>query len=233
MRKYIPWIFKVLFVALLPFTYAYAGTDITLKDEVRDFLLESIPWNGDEVMVEEIEFRGYNPAKDIYDDVEMRLPKRTRVPGRITFPVKLLRDGKEIKSLWASAKVKVMKDVVVSLRPLRMREKIGREDVRIVSMEVTEVPKSAAMSIEDVVGKIVKRPIGAGMVVKTDYIKPEAIIRRGDSVVVRVEGRLISIKSSAVAMEDGYKGGTIMIRTSYGKRVFARVAGPGEVVIDF
>lgn len=217
--------------ALLIFTGAYAGEE-RIKTEITKEILAAVPWSGSGVSVEDIELYGYDPAADKYDSVKVGLPKSAGYIGKLTVSVSLLSKGREVKTVMASATVKAFKELVVAVNPVRMGQKIERDDLRLQRMEARDM-FGALDSIDEAAGMVAKRPITAGSVVKKDYIKPETVIRRGDRVSVLISNDKMKIKTAATAVEDGYNNKTITARTASGKEVSGKVVGPGEILVEF
>ncbi len=122
--------------------------------------------------------------------------------------------------------------VVITLRPLGIGEIIGREDV--VWKEGKRRSPREASSIEEVVGKRVRRPIGKGNRVKLDYLEEPSVVRRGEEVILLVEKGNLRITAKGIAREEGGRGDLIMVENiSSGKVVTGRVVEPRVVKVDF
>jgi len=146
--------------------------------------------------------------------------------------VALIRHGRVVKTVVATARVSFVRDVVVALRPIRMRERIGADDVELISKDVTAIPARALFSLADVVGKAAKRPISEGRVVRADYLRRVTLVKRGQLLDVRVESGLIMVRSRATAMSDGFMGSPIKARASGGREISGLVTGPGQMVVN-
>ncbi|MEK7773966.1 MAG: flagellar basal body P-ring formation chaperone FlgA [Deltaproteobacteria bacterium] len=218
--------------ALLLITGAYAGTEERIKTEITRDILAAAPWEGSGIEVDDIQIYGYDPAADGFDAVKVLLPRPANYAGRLTVTVSLISKGREVKTLRASATVRMFKEVVVALNPIRMGQKIQKDDLKLQRMEATDM-FGALGSIDEAAGMIAKRPITAGSVVKKDYMKPEAVIRRGDRVSVLISNSKLKIKTAATAVEDGYNDKMVSARTASGKEVSGRVVGPGEILVEF
>ncbi len=216
---------------MLLFTGAYAG-DGRIEKEITREILAAVPWSGSDVSVEDIEIYGYDPAVDKYDVVRVALPRSASYIGKTGVSVSLFLKGREVKTVMASAMVKAFKELVVAVNPVRMGQKIEKGDLRLQRMEARDM-FGALDSIDEAAGMIAKRPITAGSVVKKDYIKPEAVIRRGERVSVLISNNRMKIKTAATAVEDGYNNKTISARTASGKEVSGKVVGPGEILVEF
>ncbi len=194
-------------------------------------IIESLPWEKSNIEVSEISIPGVEEAGD-YDDARVRVPASMAKVGKASFPVSFFRDGIETKTLWATAQIKVYKQAVVALKPLKANRVIRKSDVKLSRVDVRDTQDSL-FSIDEVAGMVARRPITAGSVIKKDYIKPEILVKRGENVVVSVESDSIRIRSKGTATEDGYRGRYISVRTGSGREVLGRVIGPGEIAIEF
>lgn len=219
-------------MALLSTYTAAASMDEAIKAEVTREILENSPWDGNDVEIEELQLMGFDPAIDRYDSVKANMPKGAKGLGKVSVSVTLYMKGKEVKSIWASARVKVFREVAVALNALRMNQKISAGDLKMQRMEVRDMP-DVFISLKELEGMLAKRPISAGSVIKKDYIKPEALIKRGEKVAVVIENKKLRIKTVGTATEDGYRDGFVTVRTGAGKEVSGRVSGPGEMTIEF
>lgn len=214
------------FLLMLIPAFAYAGPT---EEFVRGELSSMLPWEAGSVEIDDIEIPGIQAGNGAA--LKLDMPKRPSGPGKVSFKLEVV--GKNAaKVYWGSAKVKVFKEAVVALRPLKGKTRITPADVTVTRVPLGEATESFS-SVEDVSGMLAKRPISAGAVIKKDYVKHEAVVRRGQNVVVSVEGPTIKIKSKGVAAEDGHIGSVIHVRTASGKEVPGQVTGPGEIVISF
>lgn len=197
--------------------------------EIRAALLKVSPWNGAKVEVEEIEVPGID--RERFDAIEVRLSNPKAI-GKVAFLTVLKRDGKEIKTLWGSARIRVYRDTLVALRALKMKSKLSADDVKLVSVEVKDAPDAVA-SIDELEGMVVRRPVPAGSVIKRDYLKPELIIKKGERVTVWLESKSIKVKTAAIASEDGGRGGVVAARALSGREISGVVTGPGQLLVEF
>jgi len=214
-------------LVLLP-VQSEAATDAV--SFIKRELLNGLPWDKGSVEIDEVETPGLDPAQ--YDSLRLDLPRRITSPGRISFSLELRSKGREAKTIWGRARVRVFTEAVVALKALKGRTKIAASDLNVARVELEEA-RDAFSTIEDAVGQVVLRPIAAGSVLQKDYVRPEVIVKRGERVAIRVESGNIMIRSAGVASEDGYRGGTVAVKTASGKEVLGTVAGPGEIIINF
>lgn len=211
---------------LLP-AFAYAGT---VEGFVKDELSSMLPWEREAIEVDEVGIPGF--AAGTGASLNLEVPKRIEGPGKVSFKVEVREKGSPVRVFWGSARVRVFKEAIVALRPMKAKTKITLDDVKTARVELIEATAAFA-SVDEIEGMVAKRPITAGSVIKKEYVRPETVIKRGEKVALMIEGPSIRIRSHGVAAEDGHMGGTIAVRTASGKEVPGLVSGPGEIVIGF
>ncbi|HUU10001.1 MAG TPA: flagellar basal body P-ring formation chaperone FlgA [Phycisphaerae bacterium] len=82
-------------------------------------------------------------------------------------------------------------------------------------------------------GQLALRPIRTGEVVSEALVRPsrpKLVVRRNDSVIMRIVGELFQVTDIGQALEDGHQGNLIRVRNAGSKRVIvARVMADGVV----
>jgi len=224
-------ILSVMFLIALLVPTAAKGVEPSLGGAIARQLIDALPWDRSNVEVTEISIPRLEEAGS-YDDARVRVPMGMAKLGKTTFPVSFFKNGVEVKSLWATARIKVYRQAIVALKPLKANRRINSGDVKLTRVDVQET-QDAFFSVNEVAGMFAKRPIRAGEVVKKTYIKPERLVKRGDKVVVSVQGETLIVKSKGTATEDGFMGRSIGVRTASGREISGRVIGPGEIAINF
>ncbi len=220
---------KALLITLLVLALPALSYGLDADSEIKAALSKASPWSSAKVEVEEIEVPGIEREK--FDSIEVRLSNPKAI-GKAAFLAVLKRNGKETRTLWGSARIRVYRDALVALRALKMKSKISMNDVKLVSVEVKDAP-DAVGSIDELDGMVVKRPVAAGSILKRDCLKPESIVKKGERVTVWLESKSIKLKTAAVASEDGGKGGVIAARALSGREISGVVTGPGELLVEF
>jgi flagella basal body P-ring formation protein FlgA len=224
---------KLVLIALFTLSasgMAFAGDWV--KDEISRQIIEASPWEDSDVEVTEVEVSGIDAMEGRFDGIRIEAPKGVRSLGKVTVQAVLLKSGVPVKALWASARIRVFKDAVIAITPIKRGRKIQASDLAVKRIEARDAWDLPA-AIGDVLGKVSARSIAAGAVIKTGYLKDEAVIRRGDHIEIFMEDERIKIKTKGVATEDGAVGAVIAARSLTGRELRARVTGPGEAVLDF
>lgn len=82
-------------------------------------------------------------------------------------------------------------------------------------------------------GKIASRPLAAGTVIKADLVsvvKPALVVKRGQNVVMRIQGVGFSVSAVGQALQDGRAGNLIKVRNVDTARIIsARIVFDGTV----
>ena len=174
--------FVALLAASLPASAAPVG-NAQILDRVTAAVETDSRWRGAVVEVSDLDLsalerHGKVNAVRGFDAVKVEFLGQVRPGKRFTMKVVFLKDGKKLTDLLAMARISLFRDVVVAMRSLRIRDKVGGGDVRIERMQLREIDAPVFVSVADVVGMRVRRPIRAGAYIKKGYIQPETTIRR-------------------------------------------------------
>ncbi len=227
--KNLLWIFLALLITLPGVGWA---NERMLEAEITRQIVEALPWDAADVVVDDLDLRGFYAGPVDFDTVVVRLPNGMRKRGNVSASVALMENGREVRRFWTVAKIKVYREAVVALTSLKRNQEITRGDIKLERVELRGIT-NAATSLEDVLGMMPKRPINPGAVIKMNYLKPKILVRRGDAVVVKIENERFLMKTRATAVENGSRGATIRVRASSGKELRGMVVGPGEISVAF
>jgi len=203
-----------------------------LKEALREYLSVNSRWPDASIAIDNVKVYGEGFLNKEGNTFIITPRHRSRTTGRISFNVTLEKGAGRVASSVVTANVRYMKKVVVTSRPIRMRERIGSDDVRLSAMDISSIPVTAAISIDDVVGKSAKRPLSEGRVVREDYLQKTPMIKRGQTLDVRVRSAAIVVRTKARALSDGFLGGPVKATTAGGREISGEVSGPGQMVIN-
>ena len=133
--------------------------------------------------------------------------------------------------LWARVRVVVAVARVVAARDLKADLALEAAAVRVETRE--EVPAAGfATTVEEVAGKATRRAIAAGTALRSEWLEPAKVVRRGDTVQVEAVRGGARLQMECVAEASGAIGETIPIQNPVSKHSFpARVESKGKVVV--
>lgn len=219
-----------LILSILIFPPGALASEAEIVDKVRSHLFNTLPWDVGELKVEDIEVKGYR-GEIAFDDINIVPSAREKNIGKVTLGAELLRDGDVIRKVYVSARIKVMRPALIAVRSLKIKEEVTRDDLKTVFIEISKNPTDT-LTVDSAVGMIVKRPIKAGKVIKSTYLKRKSIIKKGERVRVVASINSIKVISKAQAVEDGYMGVPIRLEGKSGKEFEGTVVANGLVEVN-
>lgn len=123
-----------------------------------------------------------------------------------------------------------MQKVVIVTRTLPTGAPLTRDSV-ILESRLLDVPKDALKTLEGLNLFTTNRTVEGGSVLTKRLLTRAKLIRRGDSVLVSADGSGYAIQSQATALEDGYLGERIKVRSNdSGKDLFVKITGESKAV---
>jgi flagella basal body P-ring formation protein FlgA len=190
----------------------------------------------------------------VQNDVQKMLPaahielfdfSRQPAPeGELMFPVSGLRQGpaggywsgyvayggSHRFTLWARVKVTVSIARVVAAEDLKPGAALDSAQFHVETRE--EVPAAGFVSIvEEVAGKVLRRPVARGTALRTEWLAPAKVVLRGEAVRVEAVRGGARLELECVAEGSGAVGEIVPILNPVSQRRFpARVESKGRVV---
>ena len=134
--------------------------------------------------------------------------------------------------VWASVKLRVQGMRVVATENLVPGKPIRAGQVNLEPAEVYPMPRTAALTLDSVVGNSPRIPVAAGVAIYPGMVDAPKEVERGDTVQVEVQSGAALLKLEATAESAGRHGEPIRVHTLVSGRSFsARVAGKDRVVV--
>jgi flagella basal body P-ring formation protein FlgA len=160
--------------------------------------------------------------------VEMNYdPRARRVTGRLTMPGSA---ATRLKPVRVSGQLVETVEVVVPLRPVPRGETLFAGDLTIERRPRDGQANDVLSDIKAAVGKVAKRALIAGAVLRASDVQREEIVTRGEIVSIVYEARGLQLSMRGRANEGGALGDVITITNPQSKRQLqGTVTGPGRV----
>jgi len=185
--------------------------------DIRVRLISPSAWNG-----------------DLREGYRVRLKEASQgsIPGRSSFFMQIQRESRSPTSHWVSADIEVVRPVVAAERPLSSFHVVTAEDVKLVPHHLVRKGERYAFSIDEIVGKRVRRAVPQGAPILLGMVEDVPIIRAGDRVTLIVEGDGMEITTTGEAKENGYLGRRVaVINVESKKMVYGKVRDASSVVV--
>jgi flagella basal body P-ring formation protein FlgA len=133
-------------------------------------------------------------------------------------------------TLWARVKVTVAAARVVAAQDLKPGVALDAALLRLETRQ--EVPTAGfAVAVEELAGKVPRRPIAAGTAVRVEWLEPAKVVLRGETVLAEAIRGGAHLELECVAEASGAIGEIIPVLNPVSKQRFqARIESQGRVV---
>lgn len=112
-------------------------------------------------------------------------------------------------------------------------ERVAPDDIRMVYVDVRQVPPNAITAARDAEGLEPRWPVAPNSVLTRAQLKAPIMIERGDLVTAEYRANNIELTTKVVAIESGARGQVIRVRNpTSNKAIQGRVTDVARVTID-
>ncbi|MEH6625158.1 MAG: flagellar basal body P-ring formation chaperone FlgA [Motiliproteus sp.] len=127
--------------------------------------------------------------------------------------------------------IKVMREVVISLRPLPRNTILSGADVKLSLQDISSLQNGYFSNLDEINGYELKTSVPQNKVLNPTQLLPLLLVRKDDQVTIHAgKSELLSVRVAGIALEDGSINEQIRIQNAKsGKIIRARVVASGEV----
>ena len=178
----------------------------------------------------EIEVRQLDPRMRMaYCDKELTASLESPRPvGRITTRVRC--EGSSPWTVFVPAQVRLFREVVTAVRPLKRDDIVSEEDVALRERDVGQLGQGFLSSVDQAVGQKILRPTVIDQIIAPSFLEQPQMVRKGDQVVITARSGSISVRMPGEALSGGAFNEQIRVRNLNSKRVIkANIIGSGQV----
>jgi len=166
-------------------------------------------------------------------ELKARIRPGTELTGTVPVTVEAWVDGTQVRALSVALKVVPLVEVLVAARLIPRGTMLTPEDVRVdrrtLVPGVEPLREPAA-----VLGQRATRTITPGEPIMPTLLESPPLVRRGDTVILTVQGRGLMAVTQGEAREDGKAGQIIRVRNrTSGREVYGQVEGERSVRVSF
>ncbi len=159
--------------------------------------------------------------------IEAFMPNGAKMIGKTSIGVRC--NEKPGWSVFLQANIKVSTDLLVANRPLSQGLVLSADDFTVQTGELGQ--PGILTAPEQAVGKTLKFAIGAGQVLRLDMLRPDFVIKQGQSVRLYVRSIGFMVSSEGQAMNDATEGQAVRIKTVSGQVVSASASRDGSAEV--
>lgn len=203
-------------------------TQSFLELTVEDYLQRSEIQGRPEIQINRLDPRLRLPLCD--KDLTASLESPAQPIGRVT--VKVRCEGTSPWTVFVPGQVRLYRDVVIAIRPLKRESVLGEADLSLVERDVGLLNQGYLTSLEQALGKKLTRTLLPDQVLAPLHLQQAEVVRKSDQVVISARSGTINVRMPGEALSDGAPGEQIKVRNLSSQRVIrARVIGPGQVEV--
>ncbi len=140
--------------------------------------------------------------------------------------------GRHRLSVWARLTIAVSTTRVVAAENLGPGRVLDAAMLRVETRDEFPSPESFPAAIDEVAGKLLRRPVAAGTAIRTAWLDAPKAVTRGETVTVEARAGGAVIQAPGQAQGSGAVGQTIQVLNPMSNKRFpARVEARGKVAV--
>ena len=199
-----------------------------LEYTVEDYLASSQTEGRYEIQVNTLDPRLRMPLCSQELDATLESPAQPL--GRVTVRVRC--NGSAPWTVFVPAQVRLFREVVTVVHPLKRQSVIGPEDVVLRERDVGTLKQGFLSQLDQAVGMKLLRATVLDQVLTPQHLEQAEVIQKGDQVVIIARSGSLAVRMPGEALVKGGLSEQIRVRNLNSKRVVkARVTGPGQVEV--
>lgn len=212
---------------------------VTIEEEeirqiVSEFILRNISQDNKTVRIKDIRVPEAVILSKGRIAYKVSTPRGLELAGRCSIAVDFSVDGHLQKRVWATATVEILGPVLVTRKPLGRYKPITEDDIELQTMDLTDLPADVMTDPGEVLGKRMRRAVGARIPLRADLIELPPLVKRGDLVTIVAESNGMKITTLGEVKKKGRLGERIPVVNMDTKKILhARVIDSKTVKVDF
>ena len=190
----------------------WAGLEIKITYKFADKTFESLKAYSADAKLEVVDlFNSVKPA------------------GNVIFPVVITEDENS-KRIFVWTKVEVFENVVVANQRIKRGMVLDEKMISLKKRDIAMLPNSFFSDLVELISQEVKTTIPKNSTFFAWMVKRQPLVRRGEQVSVIVRAKNLAVKSTGLALSDGYIGGKIKVKQEKSKKTIEGILVSKDVV---
>lgn len=128
--------------------------------------------------------------------------------------------------------VRVWAPAAAPLAPLPTGARLDGSELQLIETDWAAAPGKPFTTVDELNGRVLVRPLPAGLPVRPTDLRPRQWFAQGDTVQILALGRGFSIQSEGQALAPGLEGQPVAVRTEAGRVLKALPVGQGRVELS-
>ena len=158
--------------------------------------------------------------------------ENNRFSGQLRFNLTATVPGENPVSFQAQARYDEWRIVPVAKRHVSRGSLISDQDVMLARMNVSALPRDAALEVDQIIGQEVSGDIALGEAFRSNRLAVPVVVNAGSQVLLLYQAPLFEATATGVALESGVQDQEIRVRNLGSKKIVSgRVAEAGLVLV--
>ncbi|MGH6989197.1 MAG: flagellar basal body P-ring formation chaperone FlgA [Stellaceae bacterium] len=133
-------------------------------------------------------------------------------------------------TLYVPLRVAAWGRVVVAAVNLAPGTTLGAEDLALARVDLMATDGGYLTDPATAEGRVLRANVRAGAPIPADLLAQPVIVHRGETIVLTLQDRALTIRTNVVALQDGHAGESILVQNPESRKdLRATVAGSGGV----
>jgi flagella basal body P-ring formation protein FlgA len=134
--------------------------------------------------------------------------------------------------LYIPIKIDKASNIVVAAKDLPAGKLLSAADLKLVpASQLSDISAADAHSLSAVTGQTLNAPVSSGTPIALSSLQSPLRVHAGETISVRVQSDAVRIRTTAVALQDGREGQSILVKNpSSGKRYRVEITATGAVL---
>ena len=198
-----------------------------------DYLERTMPWQQGRARISSVRANDVLvPEAEI--SFEVTPQKNEDYIGEVVLLISIKEQDTLLEQAWWRGEVLVDTETVVALRRMQRGTVVRADDVTIRTVEQDKYGITGIRTLEEVVGKRLRRTVRIGDVMRSNDLESAPVIERGDVVAIVAESSHLRVSMLGIAQEEGCVGETIRVmNTSSKKEIVGRISDSSTVKVVF
>jgi flagellar basal body P-ring formation protein FlgA len=200
---------------------------------LKSHIVKTTSWKDSEIEIRSI--GNLHGLELPLDGAELRFSQTPAVMGHrnITALFEIVQAGKTLRRLWVAAEIVVRVDAWVAAKKILLGQIVESNDFVKQTASIDDFRTTYVRTLDEVVGKIAGRNFSQGELIVREAFKDPFLIKRGETVQLRLERDGVMLTSQARAEEDGRLGQMIRVRNlEFSNVLKAQVMGRSQVMLQ-
>lgn len=147
-------------------------------------------------------------------ELSLRWVTRLSQPARRIFPqFELVVDGRPVTKQALPVQIEWFREVWVADGPLAAQAHLGTDVVKRQRVETLSLAGNPWMGDPSEDECSIATPVASGAVLLERHVRRRPLIHRGETVAARFQDGSLAVEFQAVALEDGYRGSGVRVRS--------------------